>query len=278
VTAFVQLLDLSSDIRGMNSNIQPRSPLCNRPLRQAGQGLDEWLSNVAMHRGLDYLLIPALLWMLAMGSWLQRLGQMPALSWVLLGAAVLTTLWAVVRFRELLKHAGNIKLGRDGERHVGQLLQTLDLPGTRIFHDVPTERGDIDHIVVCERGIYVVETKTWRKRGNEKLDVKAGRIYLRGRPVRSDPVGQVVGAARWLREKLQSETGTAYECQPAVVIPEWFVNRMDEATKSIAWVLEPKGLLKWIRRDSPKLTSEDIAKIDATLARHVRSQLAGELD
>ena len=65
-------------------------------------------------------------------------------------------------------------------------------------------------------GVFVIETKTWSKRGSEPLDVKDGRILMRGRLVRGNPVGQAAGAARWLHEMLRTESGHIYECQPVV--------------------------------------------------------------
>lgn len=53
----------------------------------------------------------------------------------------------------------NIKLGRDGERDVGQFLERLRENGAKIFHDIPGDGFNLDHVVVHSSGVYVIETK-----------------------------------------------------------------------------------------------------------------------
>jgi hypothetical protein len=259
----------------MRSPTDKTSPIKNEPLRLPGQGLDTRLRDLALDDAVNYLLPPVILWGMAAGSAIQVLGRHSIQSWMFVVAALVASLWCALGFVRLVGLAKRLKLGRLGERHVGQMLQTLDLPGSRVFHDIPAGEFNLDHVVVCDRGVFVIETKTWSKRGSEPLEVKDGRILMRGRPVRGNPVGQAAGAARWLQEMLRAESGRAYECQPVVVIPGWFINRMDEATKAIAWVLEPKALLKWIPQEPERLKAEDVQRIEAAIARHVRSHMAG---
>ena len=257
----------------MGTRTAKKSPIRERPLRLPGQGLDERLRDLVLDDGLNYLLPAALSWAIVIGSTLQDAAGRFVQPWMFIVVAALVSVWAFAGFTRILTLSRALKLGRQGERHVGQLLQTLDLPGTRVFHDIPGEGFNLDHVVVCDRGIYVVETKTWSKAGSEKLDVKDGSVLIGGRPVRGNPVGQVAAAARWLREVLEGETGHTYECQPVVVLPGWYVNPMDAATKAMAWVLEPKALLKWIRNDAIRLQPEDIRRIEGAISRHVRRHL-----
>ena len=76
--------------------------------------------------------------------------------------------------------------------------------------------------------------------------------------------------ARWLHEMLKGQTRDIYKCQAVVAIPGWFINQMDDATRAVAWVLEPKALLKWIPREPVRLTPEDVRRIEAAIAGHVR--------
>jgi len=253
------------DIRQMKVPIEKRPPIKDAPLRLPGQGLDTRLRDLALDDAVNYFLPPLILCAMACGSAIQAAFGRGVGPWMFFVAALIASLWSVYGFVRILNLAKRLKLGRLGERHVGQLLQTLDLPGARVFHDIPAEDFNLDHVVVCDRGIFVVETKTWSKRGNEPLDVKDGRILMRGRPVPGDPVGQVASATRWLREMLKVETGDTYECQPVVVIPGWFINRMDEATRAKAWVLEPKALLKWIPQTAEKLKANDVRRIEAAI-------------
>ena len=46
-----------------------------------------------------------------------------------------------------------------GERLVGETLNQLSGDTTYVFHDIPGERFNVDHIIVSTRGVYVIETK-----------------------------------------------------------------------------------------------------------------------
>jgi hypothetical protein len=45
------------------------------------------------------------------------------------------------------------------ERHVGAILDALASRGWRVVHDMETDRGNIDHVVVGLGGVFIVETK-----------------------------------------------------------------------------------------------------------------------
>jgi hypothetical protein len=257
----------------MGTNAEKRSPIREKPLRLPGQGLDERLRDLVFEDGLGYILPAAFAWMVAVGSLAQSFINRPLAYWLFSGVAIALTIRMAYGIWRIRKHAHRLRLGRAGERTVGQILQTIDLPGTRVFHDIPSEHGYIDHVVVCDRGVYVIETKTWSKGSGDTLDVKDGRILLRGRPMLGNPVGQAAAAAKWLSSMLAAETGHIYMCQAVVVLPGWFVGRMDAATKEQAWVLEPKALLKWIPQDPVKLRPEDIRQIEGAIARHVRRSI-----
>jgi hypothetical protein len=72
-----------------------------------------------------------------------------------------------VRLFKLIQKRANYQLGYDGERFVGEELSRLIQLGFEIYHDVPFEGFNIDHVLVGPRGVFIVETKTRRKPVNE---------------------------------------------------------------------------------------------------------------
>lgn len=93
--------------------------------------------------------------------------------------------------------------GATGERLVGQLLDQFvaQEPGARVLHDrrFPGSRANLDHVVVCRGGVFVIDAKNYR-----------GRIEVRRRWSRSPSlwVGgrrstKLVEAAEGQAEKLQ---------------------------------------------------------------------------
>jgi hypothetical protein len=258
---------------GMDTKTERRSPIKEEPLRLPGQGLDERLGHLAWNDGMDLILPAALAWMLFIGSALQLYARSIAVNWILFAMAVALTLRFAIGFHRLVRLVRTCKLGRQGERSVGQALQTIDLPGARVFHDIPADGFNLDHVVVCDRGIFVVETKTWSKGRGETLQVKDGRILMRGRPARGNAVGQAAGNARWLGKMLEEQCGERFECQAVVALPGWFVEPMDEVTKRQAWVLETKALIKWMYKERVKLTGEQVRKVERVIAGYVRGRI-----
>jgi Nuclease-related domain len=76
------------------------------------------------------------------------------------------------RLWKLLNERRRIRLGFEGERHVGEALNQLMLAGYRVFYDFlitdkPRRIRNIDHIVIGADGVFAVETKTRRKMKGE---------------------------------------------------------------------------------------------------------------
>ena len=116
---------------------------------------------------------------------------------------------------------------------MGQFLQDMQVERLRVFHDVVADGFNLDHVVICARGVYVVDTKTWRKpRSDARITVRALRVTKDGRPVDRDPVRQVIAGAQWLSGVLEAGTGRKFRVQPVLVFPGWMVESMDAETKA----------------------------------------------
>ena len=96
-----------------------------------------------------------------------------ALWIILIGIAIVAAVFFGYRLWKLLNERRRIRLGFEGERHVGEALNQLMLVGYRVFHDFlitdkPRRIRNIDHIVIGANGVFAVETKTRRKMKGEK--------------------------------------------------------------------------------------------------------------
>ncbi|HKP04997.1 MAG TPA: nuclease-related domain-containing protein [Chthoniobacterales bacterium] len=94
--------------------------------------------------------------------------------WITIAAiAAIASIWSAYRLWKVLNLRPRIRLGFEGERHVGEALNQLMLVGYRVFHDFlitdkPRSIRNIDHIVIGPNGVFAVETKTRRKMKGEK--------------------------------------------------------------------------------------------------------------
>jgi len=71
--------------------------------------------------------------------------------------------------------------GSRAEREVGAALDLLRAEDALVFHDVELERGNLDHVVVMPRGVYLVETKARRYEERHLKQVKrqASQVHER---------------------------------------------------------------------------------------------------
>ena len=141
--------------------------------------------------------------------------------------------YAVVcrRIHRVLDVRRKYRLGLGGERAVGEELNQLMLAGCRVFHDVPNAPyGNIDHVLVAPSGVYAVETKARRKKGEAGGD--AHKVIFDGRslqfgsgPPENKCLEQATQQASRLSDWLSKAVGEPVEVQPVLALPGWFVER-----------------------------------------------------
>lgn len=171
----------------------------------------------------------------------QNLPQVHALMFAGSGVALALTLWAwnvVTRWRTL-------HVGFAGERMVGRELNLLMLDGCRVFHDLVHPRiGNLDHIVVADHAIFVIETQTFREHRKTPAGADTQVIYngkeLRFPTFRTDqPLLKAVRNAKWLEGYLLYKTGLKLPVRPILALPGCVVERTVEGPVT---VVNPKEL------------------------------------
>ncbi len=103
------------------------------------------------------------------------------------------------------------RAGAVGESIVGRLLAELDDRGVRAVHDrrVPGSLGNIDHIAVTPRGVYVIDAKNYS--GHPRVEAEPGadptprRLFI-GRDDHTHLVHAVRGQVRVVKGALDDPT------------------------------------------------------------------------
>jgi hypothetical protein len=130
----------------------------------------------------------------------------------------------------LLKRTHKLRLGYDGEVAIAQELNQLMREGAYVFHDVPADGFNIDHVVVWPKGVFAVETKARmkprRNRGSEdaKVFFDGQRLQFPGW-AESAPLEQTLRQAKWLAQWLSSAVGDTVLVKPVLALPGWYVER-----------------------------------------------------
>jgi hypothetical protein len=235
------------------------SPLKRKPLRNPGQSLDEEIQSLLDDKVFSYLWFTGAFIIIAIMEWFGHLTASPRQPWLFTCAALLTLAWATLRIIPLKRRIANLKQGRDGERAVGQFLERLRSGGAQILHDIPGDEFNLDHVVISERGIFVVETKTWSKpTPDSAVSISNGEILVAGRKPERDPIRQVQAQIAWLARTLEESTGKKWPVRGALVFPGWFVAPELKNAFDGMWVLEPKMLPGFIEQEPQRLSRPDV--------------------
>lgn len=174
------------------------------------------------------------------------------------------TTWFGVRLSRLIKTRANYRLGFEGERFVGEELSRLMALGFEIYHDVPFDGFNIDHVVVGPRGVFVVETKTRRKplneAGRKQFKVQYDGKYLQWSwGTDSHGIEQAKSNAKTLAGWLGSATGETVWVTPILTLPGWLVER--KAPSDGLHVLNPKEIYQVCAAQPEKLMEPQIRRI-----------------
>ncbi len=178
---------------------------------------------------------------------------------------------------EYAKHLHKRDQARDGllaERVTGMQLNRLTGKGCIVMHDLPAENFNIDHVVISPRGVYAVETKSFRKPRNPTSERTDHQVHYDGESLKfpdfstSKPLGQAQQQAKWLQRYLREALGREIPVTPAVALPGWFVTSHDDVWRSApVKVFSPMG-------DGANFMAVDLPRLDATTRNLIATALA----
>ncbi|MFI5259857.1 MAG: nuclease-related domain-containing protein [Candidatus Limnocylindrales bacterium] len=153
--------------------------------------------------------------------------------------------------------------GSQGETLTAQALEQLKIDGFVILHDrrIPGSSANIDHIVIGPPGIAIVETKSYSGR----LRVRGNDVYVGGYHRTSQTVDEARREAVAVSVALAGELERRQLGVRAILC----IHRADlpffGASPGGVSIVDGRGLVKLLRRASPRLSAQDVRDL-ATLA------------
>lgn len=152
--------------------------------------------------------------------------------------------WNLYGLKRDMRARDNARQGLAGELMTAQLLMPLMADGCLLYHDIPANKFNIDHVVIGPYAVFCIETKSRKKprqTGKASANVVFDGDWLHF-PDHDDakPIEQVRGAARWLADHLRGAAGEAVPIQAVVALPGWYVNLGKNAHRSDVRVINPK--------------------------------------
>lgn len=264
--------------RKLHLRMRRRSPLTTNLLRQPGHTLRAEIDDVTLDLFADVLALGYGPLMVLVIVLLQEvvIGVQIGLG-VGLATAVLIILICLVVFAKLWKkgtHLDQLATGYEAEVAAGQELEQLRAPHTKVFHDFPADDFNIDHVLICSKGVFAIETKGFAKpkRGMGKRDAS---VAFTGRELRfptwttTEPLTQAQRQATWLSEWLTQAIGFKVGVTPVLALPGWWVERTGVGPVRVLSGRELYSLLQGTEKSA--LSEQDCRRIASQVEQRCRT-------
>lgn len=261
-------------LRFLRRRSERRAPLQDRqighvPGQQLSKRVEEHHENVLLALITMYYAAPIM-----MLAW--ALNRIPAdrlkfdgLSWVFVVGAVALFGSGAYAFAKNWKQRQAAEDGLVAERVTGMQLNRLLEHGCLILHDLPGDGFNIDHVVISPRGVYAVETKSFRKPSAKVEDPFTvrydGSVLTFPDFIETSAIEQSERYAQWLSRYLREGQIDA-PVTPALALPGWMVEQSEDTWRSArVKVFNPMGR-------GATFMAKDFRRLDAQ-ARHAISQM-----
>lgn len=192
-------------------------------------------------------------------------------AFLVLGAA----LFAYGLFGYIRAHRARER-ARDGllaESVTGMQLNRLIARGCIVMHDLPGNGFNIDHVVIAPRGVYAVETKSFRKPKHSAAG-DTFRVSFDGKLLKfpdfaeKKAVQQARSQAQWLARILRETLLRDVPVIPALSLPGWMIDQPETIWRtSDVKIFSPMG-------GGANFMSMDVPSIDEITRNLVRDALA----
>lgn len=253
-----------------------KSPLTSEPLRYPAQSLDEEIEELISSEGMTFIILPIFSIVVMALEWWKWYSDAPhsPINYSLF--AFIVTVLSIYKIFKLKKKIKKLKLGRNGERVIGQFLEHQRENGCKVFHDIIGENFNIDHVLICQKGIFSIETKTYSKpaKGKAIITLNGEKLLINGKESKSEVIIQAKAEANWLKKRFSTLTGgRKVEIKPVVLFPGWFIDT--KLARSNVWVLNPRSLAKYLENMPQVYEKNDVASLANYLSQGIREhQLA----
>lgn len=184
---------------------------------------------------------------------------------IMLSAALGLMLHQMIKLYRGARELKMMRLGYEAEVAVGQELNQLMRAGFYVFHDLPADKFNIDHVVIGPTGVFAVETKGRSKpvTGDGKADA---RVIIEGDVLHfphwkeRQPVQQARRQAKWLSGWLTRAVGEQVPVTPVLTLPGWYTEIKQPTDVKIFYGRKPEKLFA-IPHSKPPLSDVMIKRI-----------------
>lgn len=155
--------------------------------------------------------------------------------------------------------------GAVGEQWTGKALSPLEARGWVVLHDLPGERGNLDHVVVGPGGVFLLDSKRWRGSTTVSGDIATVcRFEDPDLSWRHGGVGYMKGLARDVHDRLRSESRLNRWVEPVIVIWGDFPQRVAGETCKF---VHGEHLATWLEEQPKRIDASRVSQVALAIDR-----------
>lgn len=258
--------------------------------RIQGEGLQDKIRDIEFSI-YETMMIPAFFVMLTVLLWLFCLD----LKWFQFNTATAITytiislilsIRAYQKVKALRKTLKNYRKGLEGERLVGEVINKLSNENTFVFHDIPGDRFNVDHIIVSTRGVFVIETKHFDRSKCHEFTFDGNMVYRQMKDgtkyLCPKLLPQMDGEARFIQNEIENRTEMKIPViKVAVLIGSFIHTPAENETKqnmkkyfSKYWIVNEKLLSSMILEEN-EIYDDSVVKL---IASHIKELVKIDID
>ena len=185
--------------------------------------------------------------------------------YVLLTTLFAAACFAVYRLLRTIREWRRVRFLRDANIAVGHSLQRIAIGHGRVFHDVITPAGVVDHVIVGAGGIYAVNVVAHRAMRRESVQLVDGELHFKpdGKTI---PITDVAARTTRLEQEFRELLRNSVRVRSVIAVPGWHA---ESQTGDGHLVVNERTLpmLRGWRSEADYLMDEDVQTLQQHLTK-----------
>lgn len=188
--------------------------------------------------------------------------------WLQMSFLALTALFAAWRLGRTILTRRQVRFVRDANVAVGHQLQQISTGANRVFHDVVTTAGVVDHVLVGQTGIYAVNVVARRAGKNGSAILRGNNLSFSNRQEQT-PLVEITASTARLEKEICHLLGHKIRVRSVIAVPGWDIG--EQANENHLLVNERTiAMLRGWKDQSDYLMNEDVDELQRDLTTRCR--------